>query len=257
MRRRQLVSDIGEKNCQFGGDTALRIGRAHAVQVFGAALLHHGQACPQIRRQRGDRSRNDIAEHPRAKRSTQHQQTHRANGWGVTQRRKRNDRLAHRIAGQQRRNAVRQALGGGKAERQHRCVARQEPIGAAQHGVLLVQHHGWTATQRSRRQHGRDRRIAAKRNDRSGVQPRQDAASLHRTACEGHQRRSAAQHPAPGDASTGDNETLVPREHRTAQPRRARVAQQHDAPPPRHQLAGQRLGRKKVPPGAPSNNNDA
>ena len=47
MRARQPLGHVGEERRQLGGDAAVRIGRAHAVQVLRPALLRHRQPRPQ------------------------------------------------------------------------------------------------------------------------------------------------------------------------------------------------------------------
>ena len=73
-----------EEGRQLGRHAGLGVGGAHAVQVLGAALLHHAQPAPAAcRRQAGQRRGHHVREHPRAEAAAEHQQAQRAAAAGA------------------------------------------------------------------------------------------------------------------------------------------------------------------------------
>ena len=261
MRGLQPGGDIGEEGGQFGRDAGLGIGGAHPLQVLGAALLHHGQPGAQRHRQPGEGRGHHVAEHPRAERAAQHQQADMALRRGVALAGERRDGLAHRVAGDGGGGGGRHPGGGGVAQRQHVGVAAQHPVGAAEHGVLLVQHHAGAAPQRARAQHRRHRGVAAETHQHRGPQPGQDAARLHAAAGERQRRPGGPRQTAPGDAGAGDHEALPSREGGRGLATvhgggGARVGHQHDPPAAPQQLGGERLGGEEMPAGAAGGDDD-
>ena len=122
----------------------------------------------------------------------------------------------------------------------------EKPVGAAEHGVLLVQDHRRTLPHQTRGQHRRDAGIAAEADHRRGVDAREDPPRLQHAAAHRQHRLARAQRAAAGDAGAADDEPLEPREHRALQTAGARVGHQRHAPPARQQFARQRLGGKEV-----------
>ena len=226
------------------------IRRPNPCQILRPALLHHRQPCPQLRGQRRDRHRHNIAEHASAERTTQHQQAQRSLRGHIGQGGQRRDRRTHRIAGDHGCRACRHPLRRSETQRQHIGMPRQEPVGAPQHRILLVQDHRWAMPHQSRRQHRRHAGISTEPHHRGRIVPRQDPPRLHHTACQRQHRGTATQRTAPRDPRAADDEALQPGEHGTLQSARPRIGHQRHAPPALQQFAGQCLGGEEVATGS-------
>ena len=154
---------IGEERRQFGVNLEPVIDRAHPRHVFFAHLLGEDQPAPQRRLQPLDRGWHDIGHHPRALAAADHEQAKRTGGVGRSKfhRGRGEDRRAHRradgggLAGQTR-IAIEHA---GQRGRDRADAARQEPVGAAEHRIGLVNDAGHA--EQSGRQQRRQCRIAA------------------------------------------------------------------------------------------------
>ena len=257
MRRRQRLGHVGKERGEFRVDAGRIIGGAHPRPGPRRGIAARPKTRAQRGRQRRQRRRHDIAEHARAERAAQHQQAQRVRRRHVRHCGERGDRRAHRIAGDHRRRACRHALGGGEAQRQHVGVARQEPVGAAEHGVLLVQDHRRAMPHQARRQ------APARRTDsrRSPPPPRHACAPGSAAPAPRHPpapsppcRRAATPRPAmPAPLMTNCSR---PGEHRALQAARPRIGHQRHAPPARQQFARQRLGREEMPAGAAGRDHD-
>ena len=224
--------------------------RRDAGTILGPGLLADPQPRPQIRRQRGQRRRHDLAEHPRALAAAGDQQLDRPAGFGrrITCRADREDRRAHRVAGMHRAGLVGGAQPGGlgKAGGDAAGARRQQPVGAAEHRVLLMD-QGRQAELR-RRQHRRHRRIAAEPDHRRRHQPPQQAPRLHHPDRQLGQTVSRVQRPAAKLAGAHPVDRH-PR-HRLGERVGAAVGQQMHRAAARHQAARDRLGREQMPAGA-------
>ena len=153
MRGGEPVGDVGEERRQLGGDAERGVGGAHPVEVLGAALLRDPQPGAQRRRQQGDRGGQRVAEHARAEAAAGDQQADRA-----VRRRRRvgragqgGDRRADRVAGHDRGGAG-AAAGAcrGMPSASRSAKRASSAVGAAEHGVLLVQDHRRAAAQQAR-----------------------------------------------------------------------------------------------------------
>ena len=109
----------------------LRVGRTHGVDLGRPRLMH--DARPQRHRQPLQRQRQRVVQHLRAQAAAHHQQPQRpaAAGKALGRRRQQRDRLAHRVAGDQRaRGAPRvvavEAEGDRIGHPQQRLVAQQQ-----------------------------------------------------------------------------------------------------------------------------------
>ena len=158
---------IREERRQLGRDAGGGIGGAHAVQVLGAALLRdHAGAAQRLRQAR--RRPAPVGEDARAEQPP------------VTSRR--SAPSVPRIAARRRARPAPGAPGcrspspapagtrpvSAIGQRQRSAPRRQQPVGAAEHGVLLVQHGTGRRPSRSRRQHRRHGGIAAEADHRGG-----------------------------------------------------------------------------------------
>ena len=163
---------------ELGVDAEPRVGGADPLEVLGPACWRPA-ARAQLGRQRARRRRHDIGEDPRALAAAQHQDPE-----PVRRRRSGGTASGARIAGRTGlpvctlrspgragTSAVACEAGGdGRARR------GQQPVGAAEHGVLLVD-RGRNA-ELVRRQHRRDRGIAAEADHRRRAEPAQQPSGL-------------------------------------------------------------------------------
>ncbi len=132
-------------------------------------------------------------------------------------------------------------------------AAREQAIGAAEHGVLFVQ-DGLDAGALGR-QHRRDRSVAAEADHDRGRQAAQDGARLEPAA---HQLQRAARprHQAAAGQAAGADVMHLDLGLAVAEALAARIGDERHAAAARDQLAGQRLGREHVAAGAAGGEHD-
>ena len=130
------------------------------------------------------------------------------------------DRRPHRVPGMDGAGAIgrphRSGLGKAGGDSPH--PRRQQPVGAPEHSVLLVDQG--RQPERRRGQHGRHRWVAAKTDDRLRCQPAQQPARLNRACRQFRQatrglNRTAAEpsgtHPMNRDSGNAQGESIRPR----------------------------------------------
>ena len=156
------------------------VGVAHPRQILLAGLLDDGQPRAQRRIERLDRGGHHIGHDARALAAAENKKPqpigHRRIGRGSGG----DDRGPHRIAGQRRLGGkprliakhVRKGRGDGGHAR------RQQPVGAADHGIRVMDDGRHAAP--SRRQNRRQRRIAAEADHRRRLEPSDQRPGLHK-----------------------------------------------------------------------------
>ena len=163
--------------------------------------------------------------------------------------------MAHRIAGDHRLD-LGHALGRSEAQRQPVSVTGKESVGAAKHGILLVQDHRGTLRHQTSGEHRRDAGISAEADHRRGMDAPEDPSRLKHAASQRHDGLARTQRPTAGNSRTADDKMLEPGEHRALNSARARIGHQCHAPPARQQFARQRLGREEVAAGSAGRDHD-
>jgi hypothetical protein len=135
----------------------------------------------------------------------------------------------------------------GKRQRQHGGPAGKRAVGPAEHGVLLVQDHGRLGLPAHGRQHRRDARVAAERDDRGRIQLVEQQPRLRRARGQPDHGSGGAPHASPSNPGTRQHMDLAADQALWQLRHRTPVRHQHDAMPAREQLQGKRLGREEVP----------
>ena len=233
-------------------DTAGVVGRRDLAERIAAHLLDDVQAASQVLRQPADGLGDHVVEGLRALAAAGHQQPQPAirPGQGIGPAADGEDRRAYRVADDRRLGAVGggKALDLGEAGGDGLGPGGQEPVGPAEHRVLLVQHHaqaGQAAGQGCR--HGG---IAAEADDRVGAEALQQAAGLHEPDRQAEQSLEPLERTAAGDAAGAD-----PMDRHLAQVRAeacaAPVGDELHLAAAGEKLAGQGLGGEHVPARAP------
>ena len=158
----------------------LRIGLGDPVEILRPALLGQRDAGAKPGAEPLHRRRHDIAQHAGALAAADHQEPQALAGGrqdirAVAQRR---DLGAHGVAGHQaaRRGERLDAMRRGEGQRDQPRAARDQPVGAAQHRVLLV--HQGRDLQGLRGEPGRHRCVAAERRERDRPVPAQQQEAL-------------------------------------------------------------------------------
>ena len=143
MRGGDARRQVGEERRDLGGDAQPRVGLAHARQILVARLLGEQQPRAQRRVEPLDRRRHDLGHDARALAAAEHQQAQRARPAPAAA----NGVAAAAITAGRTGLPVRVALAAsagsrvehaGEAGRDRGHARRQQPVGAAHHGVLLV-----------------------------------------------------------------------------------------------------------------------
>src|SRR6516165_3959090 len=137
---------IVEKGIEVGGYPCSLINLRYRSEILRAYLLADPQHLAQPLRQRFQSRRHNLAQDARPLTAAHDQQLDRParSGYLVAYIANRHDGLPHGIAGMDGTDAVgkAQTCRWGKTGGDHPCARRQQPVGAAEHGVLLV-NEGW------------------------------------------------------------------------------------------------------------------
>ena len=162
--------------------------------------------------------------------------------------RQRGQRGAHRVAQHGGSRAARHARRCPRSQGQQVRAARQQPVGAAEHGVLLVQHHRRPAgsRQQPRRQHRRHGGVAAEAHHRRRVAVRASRRARLPACRPPAPARPGrpAQRPRPARPAPGSTMRSAFAKPPAVEGAGARVGHQRHALAARDQLGGQRLGRE-------------
>ena len=158
---------IGEEVRHLGRDAVGAVGCRNRLGVLGARLLHHVEAMANIHRQERERRRHRLGKEARALAAAEDQQRQpsvRLRRVIGTPRRI-DDGRSHRVAGETRLagEVRRQVLGRRERRGDAGDALGEHLVGAAEHGVLLVQQRRDAA--QLRRLDGREGRIAAEADD--------------------------------------------------------------------------------------------
>jgi hypothetical protein len=129
---------------------------------------------------------------------------------------------------------------------------REQPVGAAEDGVLLVKQRRHTLPRRCK--HGRHRGIAAEAHCRGGRELPQQAARFERAQRQLRGAHDLAQQPR--TEAAGANAVERHAREPLAEGLSAAVGEERHREAARHELARQGLGRKHVAPGAAGSEDD-
>ena len=251
MRPAELLGQVGQIGGEIGRNLVPGIAGARRVDILDPCLMRHLQPAAEGDGEHREAVGHDLRQHARPLRPAGDED---AEDTVLLQQRigfrpQRQHRLAHRIADRMdlRVQPRRQPLGLVIARRDRIDAARDQPVDAAQHRVLLVQ-RGRDAL-RERGEQRRQRGIAAEADHGGGLEGSVQLAR-HRAARPHLSRgRQPAQRALHLEAPGGEDVRLDAFE----QPRKlhpARVADQRDTMPAPGQLGRQRGGGDHVATGA-------
>ena len=156
MRLRHALRQIGEERRQFGADFGIGIDLAHRFHIFRAALLHHCRRMLEIMRQAGERGGHDLAEGARALAAAEHQQAQRRRRPAAGYRARPTAPSTSGRSGLPVSTildlSLRREAGDGKGGGHQLHLVHHQPVGAADHGILLDD-GGGQARQTGRQHH--------------------------------------------------------------------------------------------------------
>ena len=240
---------VVEKSTQVGGNPGLPIVLRHCREILRARLLADPQHFAQPLRQGCQSRRYDVAQRPRALTTANYQQLDWPVGFrcliaGIANRQ---DRAPHGVSGMYDADAVGEAQAGsrGKTSGDAPGARRQQPIGAAEHGILLVNQGRYSKM--GRRQHRRNRRVTTKADDDGRLQSTQQLTRLDHTKCQFGEPSDGSTRCAT-ELSRPDTMDFGPREtsgHNIGSP----VAREMDSNPTAHQFVRQRLRGEQMATG--------
>ena len=242
MRCRQ----IGKKCRRFSGDRQIAVGAAHARQILLAGLLHDRKPRAQGRLERLDRRRHHVGHDARALAAAKNEKPQRIGDRRISRGRCGDDGRPHRITGERR-------LGGeprpvakhvGKGRGDGGDARRQQPVGAADDGIGIVDHGRHAAPGRG--QHRRQRRIAAEADHRRGLEPSDQRPCLRKAGgerCGGLRQGNRIARPQRGACDHVHG--LV--DEGAAVARGAPVGRKMHRDAARNERGGERLGGKQMP----------
>ena len=174
------LREIVEEARELGREAEGGVGARHPLQVLRPALLRERDPPSLVLGEAGDRRGHDLAQHPRTLAAADHQHRERlVRACGPIRRAAQGRDLGpDRIAGDDApgRGHALGAAGGLEGQGEPGGAARDQPIGATQHRVLLVDQER-QAQQGGGEAEGR-RGVAAERRDRGRPRPAQDRHAL-------------------------------------------------------------------------------
>jgi hypothetical protein len=247
MRGRQARRHVVEERRQVMAHAAALVDRRDLVQRRAAHLLADLQARPQIFREAADRVRNHLVEDACALAAADHQQAKPALAarHRIGPSAQGGDGRAHRVAGDMQLVPVglRETRDPVERDGDRPRARRHQPIGTAEHGVLLVQDHAQAA---ARGGHDRGYRGVATEADHDiGPHFLEQAARLKVAHAQADHALQPFDGAGPGHAGGADVMSLDLGQFR-AESAAAPVGDQGHAQAPGNQFPGQRLGREHV-----------